>query len=151
MKHSSTKALMLAVLAVSVASGCTSRPEIRLDRDPSVAFSDYKTFAFANPQMETSTRYVTLMEGRMREATRKELERRNYVYSERNPDLLVDLDNSLVDEATLSVDLFDSRRNTRVWRGFALGERPLAEMTVSDLFVGFPINRQGGDLASSWN
>jgi hypothetical protein len=150
-KHSTTIALSLVTLAMAAASGCTSGPEIRLERDPSVAFSDYKTFAFVNPNMETSTRYVTLMEGRMREATRQELERRNYVYSERNPDLLVDLENGRVNEATLSVELFDSRWHTRVWRGFALGDRPLEELTVSELFVGFPINRQGGNLASSWN
>jgi hypothetical protein len=150
-KHFNAIALSLATLAVFTASGCASRPEIRLDRNPTVAFSDYKTFAFVNPNMETSDRYVTVMDGRMREATRQELERRNYVYSERNPDLLVDLVSGRVSEGTLIVDLFDPRRNTRVWHGFAFGERPLADLTVSELFVGFPINRQGGDLASAWN
>jgi hypothetical protein len=38
-----------------------------------------------------------------------------------------------------------------VWRGFALEDRAVGELTVSELFVGFPINRTGGDLASAWN
>ena len=151
MKTANAFAVSLVTLAVLTASGCSSRPEIRLDRNPSVAFSDYKTFAFTNPNMETGDRYVTVMSGRMREATRQELERRNYVYSESNPDLLVDLESGRVSDGTLSVNLFDSRRNTRVWRGFALSERPVADLTVSELFVGFPINRTGGDLASAWN
>jgi hypothetical protein len=144
-------ALSLVTLAVFTASACASRPEIRLDRNPTVAFSDYKTFAFANPDMETNDRYVTVIEGRMRAATRQELERRNYVFNERNPDLLVDLESGRMSEGTLILTLFDSREHDRVWRGLALGERSLDELTVSELFVGFPINQHGGDLASSWN
>lgn len=146
-----TLALPLVTLAVLATSACSSRPEIRLDRNPTVAFSEYKTFAFVNPNMEVSDRYVTVMDGRMREATRQELERRNYVFNERNPDLLVDLESGRIEEGTLILTLFDSRQHARVWRGFAVGERSLDELTVSELFVGFPINQQGGDLASSWN
>lgn len=144
-------ALSVAILAALAAGGCTSHPEVRLDRNPSVAFSNYQTFAFANPHMETVDQHVTLVEGRLREATRQELERRNYAYTERNPDLLVELESGRMSDGTLIVNLFDPRRNTRVWRGFAFGDRPLADLTVSELFVGFPINLQGGDLASSAN
>jgi hypothetical protein len=144
-------ALSLVTLAAFTASACTSRPEIRLDRNPTVAFSEYRTFAFVNPNMETSDRYVTVIEGRMREATRQELERRNYVFNERDPDLLVDLESGRVSDGTLILTLFDSRQHARVWRGLAVGERSLDELTVSELFVGFPINQRGGDLASSWN
>jgi len=150
-KRSSLFALPALALAVLTASGCASRPEVRLNRNPSVSFNEYKTFAFVNPNMESDNRSVTVLAGRMREATRQELERRNYVYSERNPDLLVELESGRVSDGALSVDLFDSRRNTRVWRGFALEDRAVGELTVSELFVGFPINRTGGDLASAWN
>jgi hypothetical protein len=142
---------LLVTLAVFTASACTSRPAIRLDRNPTVAFSAYQTFAFANANMETSNRYVSLFDGRMREATRQELERRNYVFNERNPDLLVELASGRLSEGTVILTLFDSRQHTRVWRGLAVGDRSLDELTVSELFVGFPINQQGGDLASSWN
>jgi hypothetical protein len=144
-------ALSLVTLAAFAASACTSRPEIRLDRNPTVAFSEYKTFAFVNPEMEMSDRYLSVTDGRMREVTRQELERRNYVFDERSPDLLVDLESGSVSDGTLILTLFDSRQHARVWRGLAVGDRSLDELTVSELFVGFPINRQGGDLASSWN
>ncbi len=147
----------LAVAALA-ATGCSSMPEIRLDRNPSVSFSDYKTFAFVNPEMETERRYVTLVDGRMREATRQELERRNYVYSDRSPDLVVSLERAFTDE-TLSVDLFDTRQNVHVWQGVSSGrtarkaqENPDIHMdrAVSDLFVGFPVNSRGGELKSAW-
>jgi len=144
-------ALSLVTLTAFAASACTSRPEIRLDRNPTVAFSEFKTFAFANDSMETSARYVTVIDGRMREATRQELERRNYVFNERNPDLLVELESGRMKDSTLILTLFDSRQHARVWRGLAVGDRSLDDLTVSELFVGFPINQQGGDLASSWN
>lgn len=149
MKTRNVLALSLAAVTVIAASACTSRPEIRLDRNPTVAFSEYKTFAFANTHLETSERYVTVMDGRMREATRQELERRNYVFNERNPDLLVDLESGRVSDGELLLTLFDSRQHARVWRGLAVGERSLDELTVSELFVGFPINQEGGDLAST--
>jgi hypothetical protein len=63
----------------------------------------------------------------------------------------VDLESGSVSDGTLILTLFDSRQHARVWRGLAVGDRSLDELTVSELFVGFPINRQGGDLASSWN
>lgn len=151
MKTRHVLALSLLTLAAFAASACSSRPEIRLDRNPTVAFSEYKTFAFVNANMATSDRYVTVMDGRMREATRQELERRNYVFNERNPDLLVDLESGRVSDGTLILTLFDSRQHARVWRGSAIGDRSLDELTVSELFVGFPINQRGGDLASSWN
>jgi hypothetical protein len=151
--------LMSLAVAALAAAGCSSMPQIRLDRNPSVSFSDYKTFAFVNPEMEVERRYVTLVDGRMREATRQELERRNYVYSERSPDLVVSLDRALTDE-TMSVDLFDTRQNVRVWQGVSTGrtarkaqENPDSYMgrAMSDLFVGFPMNSRGGDLKSAWN
>ena len=117
MKTSNVIALSLATLTLFTVSACSSRPEIRLDRNPTVSFSEYQTFAFVNPDMQRSDRYVAVIEGRMREATRQELERRNYVFNERSPDLLVDLESGRVSEGTLILTLFDSRQHARPGRG----------------------------------
>jgi hypothetical protein len=147
-----------AAVVVSLAlacSACSSRPEIRLDRTPGVAFSQYQTFAFAGERAALeSARYVTLLEGEVRSSTRAELERRNYVYSERNPDLLVavDLGNAL------SIDVRDAHGDRSVWQGTAEGrslqhtiERyfPASmDEVVGEMFAGFPLNTNGGNLQS---
>ena len=69
----------------------------------------------------------------------------------------MNVERATVDEA-LSVDLVDSRQNVQVWQGVATGstarraqQKPDAHMdeAVSELFMGFPMNTQGGNLTSA--
>jgi hypothetical protein len=149
MPSSTATALIGTALVTALASGCASRPEIRLDRNPSIEMSHYSTFAFAEPLSADKSLYTTLISGRLKKATRDALERRNYVYDETDPDLRADLSLSVVDrqelrsvpsnhalayrlgldevqtvdyrQGTLQLDLIDPRLNEFVWQGVAEG------------------------------
>lgn len=64
-------------------------PTIRTDRDPRADLSAYTTFAFFQPLTTDSKGYSTLLSARLRDATRRELQKRGYSYDESDPDLLV--------------------------------------------------------------
>lgn len=184
-RSSCSAAFMCVAVSVIVLSGCAATPDIRLDKDPNVDLGSYKTFGFFEPVATDKSRYTTLISGRLKKATRDELERRNYVYSESNPDLKVNFHVNVVDrqevrtsptsigpfgrvwyseidtvnfkQGTLSVNVVDTRKNLLVWQGIAEGRLsrkaienpgPVIEKTVSEVFTGFPLTRQGGGLAS---
>lgn len=142
-----------ALLAlVALAAGCTTRPDVRHDHDPAADFKAYKTFAFAEPG---GGAYTSLLDARLRQATRLEMERLDYVFNERNADLRVHLlvqvaerqelratpggrglygyrgwsggiDTVDYRQGTLRVDLVDVRRHALVWKGVAEGRLPSA-------------------------
>ena len=133
----------LAALALAAAA-CASRPDVRHDQEPGSDLGAYKTFAFYEAG---SAPYASLLEQRLRQAARAELERQRYVYDERNPDLRVNYELHIVDKqelqsmpapgrlgyrgwssnvhsvevrhGTLAIDLVDTRRNALVWRAVA--------------------------------
>lgn len=145
----SAGALALAGL-LALAAGCASRPDVRTDQDPTADLTHYKTFAFREPMVDEHSPYTALLAARLKAATRAQLERAHYVYSERDPELRVDLlmvvtekqeirstPNSRVAwrgwaapssietveyrQGTLAVDLVDAKRNTVLWHGVAEG------------------------------
>jgi len=79
--------LMAAVLV----AGCASSPRVTTNADPSADFSQYRSFAFHDPLAAESAGYATPASQRMREAARREMEGRGYVYDEANPDLWVNI------------------------------------------------------------
>ena len=180
--------LVLTTLCVAAAltTGCASRPDIRLDKNPSLAMNHYQTFAFFDPLSTDESLYTTIISGRLKNAARKELESRNYVYDATDPDLKVNFSLNVVDrqevrsymrggpvafrfgvndvetvdyrQGTLALDLVDARKKELVWQGIAEGRinrksvenpGPAVDEVVSSLFDGFPLNREGGDLAST--
>jgi hypothetical protein len=143
-------ALSAALLAL--AAGCTTTTlDVRRDQDPGADLRSYKTFAFYEDAHGGAPGYATLIGQRLKQATREQLERQDYVYSERNPDLRVALylvvrekqelrsapgsrgfhgyrgwvstDIETVDykQGTLAIDLVDTKRNALVWHGAAEG------------------------------
>jgi Domain of unknown function (DUF4136) len=142
------RAAGLATLAfVALAAGCASKPDVRHDQASGTDFGAYKTFAFYE---SGSASYASLLEQRLRQATRAELERQRYVYDERNPDLRVNYALHVIDkqelqsmpsagrfgyrgwygtslqtveyrQGTLAIDLVDARRDALVWRAVAEG------------------------------
>jgi hypothetical protein len=145
----SSIAALCVALPLLAATGCASRPDIRLDKNPSVEMTSYRTFGFYDPVSTDKSLYTTILSGRLKKATREELERRNFVYAEQNPDLKVNFGLNVVDrqelrsmptggfwgarfglsdletvnyrQGTLMVDLVDASRNEVVWRGVAEG------------------------------
>jgi hypothetical protein len=79
--------LAAALLAVA---GCATPSPVRVDRDPSVNFASYKTFAFVDRvATDRSSGYSSLVTEHLKRATRAELERLGYVYDESAPQLRV--------------------------------------------------------------
>jgi len=82
-----TQALLAA--AVTLVAACTSGPEIRHETNPTANFAGYKTFGFFSPLSTDRAGYQSVFTSRLKEATRGAMEARGYVYSENNPDLLI--------------------------------------------------------------
>lgn len=88
MRSVSRALLAAAAIALSFA-GCSSGPSIRVDSDPSVNITTFRTFGFFDPLATDQAGYSTLLTSRLKEATRRELEARGYSYEESNPDLRI--------------------------------------------------------------
>jgi hypothetical protein len=85
-------------LAVALASGCASGPTIRVDKDPGVDMKAFKTFGFFDQVATDRARYSTIITARLKEATRAQLERVGYTYTEQEPDLRVNFFLNIVDK-----------------------------------------------------
>ncbi len=79
---------LLAGIAATV-TACASGPEIRHDVNPSANFASYKTFGFFSPLATDRAGYQSVLTVRLKNATRREMESKGYVYTEANPDLLL--------------------------------------------------------------
>jgi hypothetical protein len=139
--------MALAMTAVAaLTAGCAAPLEVRQDQDPAVDLRAYKTFAFYD---EPAPGPGSLIGRHLVRATREQMERQRYVYSERDPDLRVALlllvhehpelrstpgrgpygyrgfgagvESTQVRDGTLRIDIVDTRRNALVWQGVAEG------------------------------
>ena len=146
-----TLVLVKTAVVVLLFAGCTSVPDVRIDQQPAANLSQYKTFSFYD-QLSTdrTTNYTSIMSSRLKQSTRDELERRGYVYSEKNPDLKVNFnlrvterqelrsyptssgvfvrraglqDVSVINyrQGTVSIDLVDNHMKSLLWQGIADG------------------------------
>lgn len=88
MRIARTLASLAAIAAAASLTACSSGPEIRADADPTVNLSSYKTFGFFEKVSTDKTAYTTLVSTRLKEATRAELTKRGYTYTDTNPQLL---------------------------------------------------------------
>ncbi len=80
----------LAVLgAALVATGCAAGPRVRAERDKTVDFSQYRTFAFTDPLGTDRSGYQTMVSQYLKAATQRELEARGLRLVEVDPQLLV--------------------------------------------------------------
>lgn len=144
---SARTALLALVAGATLAAGCASQPNVRHDADPGVDLHTYKTFGFYD--MASATPYAPLVGQHLVQATRAQLERQHYTYSESNPDLRVamflvvgertelrtapgrgphgyhslngGLETVQLREGSLRIDIVDTRRNALVWQGIAEG------------------------------
>ncbi|MGD9387658.1 MAG: DUF4136 domain-containing protein [Gammaproteobacteria bacterium] len=88
------------VLAVALmAAGCASKPDYRVDYDPSVDFNRYQTFGYFEQLGTDQAGYSSLVTQHFKNATRRELEKLGYTYTEQDPDLLVNF-NAMSTEKT---------------------------------------------------
>ncbi len=90
--------LMMAAAVLLLAS-CATGPRVTSDVDPSANFGQYRSFAFYSPLAIEGQGYATLTSGRTKDAARRQMESRGYVYDETSPDLWVNL-NAYMQEKT---------------------------------------------------
>ncbi|GIK33610.1 MAG: hypothetical protein AMXMBFR45_16560 [Gammaproteobacteria bacterium] len=91
----------LCTLLLTVLAGCASGPSIRVDGDPSVNFGAYRSFGFFEPLATDKAGYSTLLTARLKDAARREMTAKGYVYDEANPELRLNFNVNLVDKTEI--------------------------------------------------
>jgi len=147
MTITSMKCLAAAFVVTATLAGCATGPTILTDQDPHANLQEYKTFGFYEPLDAKRSGYSRIVNAHLKQATREQLERLGYTYSDRAPDLRVNfiigvrervdvhsngfgvrgLRNGGVEtdhyrHGTLAIDLVDSKTRSLVWRGIAEGD-----------------------------
>lgn len=97
-------ALTVAIGAVGTLglSGCASGPQVQVEMDRSVDFSQYRTFAFVSPLGTDRSGYQTLVSGQLKASAQRELEARGLRYDASAPQLLVNFNASLSEKLRVS-------------------------------------------------
>lgn len=81
-----TSFVLFIIVGFAMLTGCASGPKIQTDYDPSVDFSQYRTFGFFSPMSIEGENYSTLFGQAFRESIGREMRALGYVESD-NPDL----------------------------------------------------------------
>jgi hypothetical protein len=80
---------VLPVVATVLISACASTPTIRSETSPAATFGSYKTFGFFSPLATDRAVYESLFSQHLKDATRRAMESKGYVFSDSAPDLLL--------------------------------------------------------------
>jgi Domain of unknown function (DUF4136) len=78
-----------AALVGLVGCATTAGPDISIDYDHAADLASYRTYGFPNEVGTDRAGYSTLVTLYFKDAVRREMEKRGYVYEEEDPDLLV--------------------------------------------------------------
>ena len=125
--------LLMALGAALLLSACESTPRTRSDYDPTADFSAYRTFGFASKQPGNQDgQYTSLITRHLETTSRAEMEKRGYVYSDNNPDLLLDF--QLLTQDKVRVDTYGGspywRSRYGAWGGYDVDVRQYTEGTL---------------------
>jgi hypothetical protein len=80
---------VLFLAGCALLSGCATGPTIRSQTNPGADPASHETFAFFSPLATDRAGYESVLTARLKDATRRNLEAKGYVYAESDPDLLV--------------------------------------------------------------
>ena len=83
----------LALLAF--VAGCASKPDIRADVDPSANLAGYQTFGFFEDLATDKSKYSTMITSRLKDATRREMQKRDYKEAPQDPQLLINFNTNV--------------------------------------------------------
>lgn len=83
-----SKQVLIAFCILIFTTACSVSPTIRSSANNAVDFNQYTTFGFFDP-LDTDTRYESLTSQYLKQATRVEMTRRGFVFTQDNPDLLI--------------------------------------------------------------
>lgn len=78
-----------AFTAALLIGGCASSPPIHRETNPAATFASYRTFGFYSPLATDKASYESMFSQHLKDATRRMMESKGYVYSERGADLLL--------------------------------------------------------------
>ena len=95
-----SRLVVLTGMAMLLAS-CASKPTIESDYDPTVDFSQYKTYGFFSPMGIENPSYSSIYGAIFRDAIGKELESRGYKASD-NPDLMINVSGRFQDKTKVT-------------------------------------------------
>ena len=80
---------ILVAAGTALLAACASGPDIRRDMSPTAKFGSYKTFGYFGELATDRAGYETVFTARLKDATRRQMESKGYVYSDTDPDLLI--------------------------------------------------------------
>jgi hypothetical protein len=118
--------LAFFVVGISLA-GCSSGPKIIANQDPSIDFSSYRTYAYAQPLSTDRNGVRSVLSGFLMAATTRELEARGFLPDNRAPDLLVDFVVFTQEkiqsrsQPTTSMSMHRGRGGAGTWGGYSMG------------------------------
>lgn len=93
---------VLAIGAALALAACSSGPSIRVDGDPAANIPGFRSFGFFSPLATDKAGYSTILTSRLKEASRRELEKHGYTYSDSSPELLVNFNVNIVDKTQIT-------------------------------------------------
>ena len=82
-------AILSLLMGSALLAACASGPTIRSEQNPAKSLDDYQTFGFFSPLATDKAGYESVLTARLKDATRRNLQAKGFVYSDSNPDLLV--------------------------------------------------------------
>ena len=121
--------LLIILVAFVMLTCCASKPMIRTDYDPTVDFTQYKTFAFFSPMSIEGENYSSLWGRVFRESIGRQMRRLGYVESN-DPDLVINVSARLQDKTSvtttsdpyMSGNYYGYRRGYyNAWGGYGYG------------------------------
>ena len=92
---------MLLIVAGSLAAACASGPKISSDYDPSIDFSQYRTYNYFSPMGIENPNYESILGQMFRNAIDREMQSRGYQKSD-DPDLLMNVSARLDDKTKVT-------------------------------------------------
>jgi hypothetical protein len=82
--------IRIGVLSLTIFGvGCASKPDIRVDADPSANLASYQTYGFFSDLATDKSKYSTMITSRLKDATRREMQKRGYKEATADPQLFV--------------------------------------------------------------
>jgi hypothetical protein len=105
---------------VAMLGACATGPELRVSQDPSVDFSEFRSFGFMQDLGTDARGSRSMLSARLIAATTRELEGRGLQFVSNNPDLLVNFFSGLQTgiQATNMPIMTMPARNYGAWNGY---------------------------------
>jgi hypothetical protein len=95
-------ALATGLAVLLTLAGCgSSGPSIRVDGDPAANIPSFRTFGYFDQLATDKAGYSTILTARLKDATRRELEKHGYQYVDANPELLVNFNVNIAEKTEI--------------------------------------------------